>query len=128
MIAPGPFCHCIKTGAYFSLENDDRVFTGDLFYDLAKREFQMRGVPSWQGRMSHVLPVAERGPVKIMILVKAVDKIEARDDGKYTDFTFKVAKCSAELATFVEEWYGDQSVVGVIEETWEIVPNLAWYK
>lgn len=128
MIVAGPFCQCIKTGAYFSIDNDDRVFTGDLFYDFGKREFQMRGVPSWDGTITHVLPVKERGPVAIHLLVKGVLQSASRGDGKYTDFRFRNADASAALATFIEEWHGDQSVMGAIEEFWAIKPNLAWHK
>ena len=128
MIAPSPFAECIKTGAYFSLVNDDRVFTGDLFYDFAKREFQMRGVPSWEGRMTHCLPKKEAGPIKLMMLVDVPLEIAARPDGRFTDFRFKKAKCTSELATFIEEWYGDKGVMGAITEMWEVVPNLTWFK
>lgn len=128
MIPPSPFAECIKTGAFFSLENDDRVFTGDCFYDLAKREFQMRGIPSWDGRMSHVLPVAERGPISLMLYIPAPLEIAARPDGKHTDFRFKKAKCTSALATFIEEWYGDRTVMQAISEYWEVVPNLVWIK
>lgn len=128
MIAPATFGECIKSGVYFSMENDDRVFNGDLFYDLARREFQMRGIPSWEGRMMHVIPVTERGPISLMMLIPPPIEIAARPDGKYTDFRFRQAKCTSALATFIEEWYGDRSVMGIITEFWQIVPNLIWTK
>lgn len=128
MIAPSPFAECIKTGAYFSLENDDRVFTGDLFYDFARREFQMRGVPSWDGKMTHCLPKHQIGPIALQLLIEKPLEIGIRPDGKFTDFKFKKAKCTANLAAFVEEWHGDRTVMGAIEEMWAIVPNLVWTK
>lgn len=127
MINFGPMTQCIKTGLYFSLENDDRVFTGDLFYDLSKQEFQIRGIPTWNGRITHCLPVTERGPMALMLLTTP-DVIETRQDGKYTDLTFKKAKCVTMLAVHIEEWYDMPSMMAVIEKEWEIVPNLVWTK
>lgn len=128
MIVTGPFTECIKTGCFFSLAEDDRVFTGDLFYDFGKQEFQIRGIPSWESRMTHALPVKERGPVKLMLLVKSVIQVVPRTTDNYTDLRFKFAKATTELATFIEEWHGDRSVMWSIQEMWEIVPNLIWTK
>lgn len=126
MISFGPFCECIKTGLFFTLAEDDRIFTGDLFYDFGKQEFQIRGVPTWQGVMTHAIPVSERGPVKLMLLVNKTIQVAPRTESNYTDLIFKSAKCTTELATFIEEWHGDRSVMRAIEEMWEVVPNLIW--
>lgn len=126
MIAPGPFCECIRTGCFFSMVEDDRVFTGDLFYDFGAQEFQMRGVPAWMGKMTHAIPVSERGPVKLMLLVGNTLELAPRTESNYVDFRFKTAKCTSELATYIEEWHGDRSVMRSIERMWEVVPNLTW--
>lgn len=128
MINYGPLCQCVKTGVYFTLSNDDRVFTGDLFYDLSKQEFQIRGIPSWNGAMTHCLPKLEQGPMSLMMLVTP-DVIEGRPGNpKFTDLTFKKAKCTTVLAVHIEEWYEMPSMMKAIEEHWEIVPNLVWTK
>lgn len=128
MIVAGPFCECIKAGLYFSIENDDRVFTGDLFYDFGRKEFQIRGIPSWQGRRTHVLPIKERGPIAISLLVLNVTEEAARPDGKYSDLKFIKARATGQFAAWIEEWYGDRAVRGAVEEHWDIVPGLAWTK
>lgn len=128
MILPGPFCEVVKTGVYFSIDNDDRLFTGDLFYDIAKREFQMRGIPSWEGRKTHAIPVAERGPVHIHMLIKDVIQEAPRMEGKFTDIRFLKAIVCAPFVTWIEEWYGDRAIMAVIENHWKIEPNLAWVK
>ena len=127
MIQKGTFSECIKTGVFFSILEDDRVFTGDLFYDFVKREFQVRGIPSYQGKRTHILPVAERGPVAINLLILSVDE-EAARDSTYSDLRFKKARAASGFVTWLEEWYGDRSVMQAIENFWEIAQDLAWVK
>jgi hypothetical protein len=128
MIIAGPFCELIKQGIYFSVDNDDRLFTGDLFFDIAKKEFQLRGIPSWQGKMSHAVPVTERGPFSVMLLVQEAIEVAPRMDGKYSDIRFKKAKAASALVVWLEEWYVDRSVAAAATELWEVLPNLAWVK
>ena len=129
MITTGPFNQCIKTGLYFSLGTDDRVFTGDLFYNFATREFQIRGIPAFQGKMSHVLPKIERGPVTIQVFIPAPDEVAVRDEKRsYMDMCFSTAQISQQFMVWIEEWYSERSVVQRILDTWEVKPNLVWYK
>ncbi len=129
MITTGPFNQCMKTGLFFSLGNDDRVFTGDLFYNFATREFQIRGIPSFGGAISHVLPKAEMGPVVLHLFIPTVLEIEVRDEaGRYTDLRFSRAKISQQFMVWLEEWFSHRSVIEVILQTWEVAPNLVWRK
>lgn len=129
MITTGPFNQCIKTGLYFSLGNDDRVFTGDLFYNFATREFQIRGIPSFNGVMSHVLPKSEPGPVTIQMYIPQVLEAEVRDEhGRYMDLRFTAAKISQQFMVWIEEWYSQRSVIETILQTWQIEKNLVWLR
>ena len=129
MITTGPFNQCIKTGLYFSLGTDDRVFTGDLFYNFATREFQIRGIPAFQGKMSHVLPKTERGPVAIQVFVPSPDEVAVRDEaGRYIDLRFSTAQISQQFVVWIEEWYSERSVIQRVLDTWEVKPNLVWYR
>lgn len=128
MIYAGPFCELIKQGIYFSVESDDRLFTGDLFYDFAKREFQLRGIPSWQGRRSHAVPVNQRGPFIVQLLVMEILEEAPRQDGKLSDLRFRKAKAASAFVVWLEEWYSDRSVTAMVTETWEVLPNLVWVK
>lgn len=128
MIHAGPFCELLRQGIYFSVDSDDRLFTGDLFYDFAKREFQIRGIPSWNGKRSHAVPVKERGPFSVQLLVCEVIEEASRPDGKFSDLRFKKAKAASALMVWLEEWYSDRSVAAIAAELWEVLPNLAWVK
>jgi len=127
-IQQGQFSQIVKSGVYFSIEGDDRVFTGDLYFDFALKEFQLRGIPSFQGRMRHVLDPAFKGPVTIDLFVKTVIEKGPRDMDNYSDLKFRSAKVSSQLATWIEEWFGDKSVMHAIEEFWEVVRDLTWFK
>ncbi len=128
MIVKGPFCECVRTGVYFSVDNDDRLFTGDLFYDIAKKEFQVRGIPSFNGKKTHAIPMAERGPFLINLYVMEVIEEVVRPNGEYTDIRFKRGKISENLLTWVEEWYSDRTILQTIRDTWVIEKNLAWIR
>lgn len=129
MIVQGPFCEVIKTGVFFSIANDDRVFTGDLYYDFVNREFQIRGIPCFQGRRRHVFKPEEKGPMKLHLLVTEVIEFQAREDNSnYGDLRFKKAKASGELAAHIEEWYGDRAVKEASQSMWEITTQLVWYR
>lgn len=129
MITTGPMNQCVKTGLYFSLGSDDRVFTGDMFYNFATREFQIRGIPSFGGTMSHVLPKAERGPVHLHILIQTPKEVAVRDEqGRYTDLSFTTAKIARPFVVWIEEWCSHKTVLDRILSEWEVVPNLLWYK
>ena len=128
MIIAGPFCECVKTGVYFSVNNDDRLFTGDLFYDIAKKEFQIRGIPTYNGKKTHAIPVSERGPFLINLYVIQVTEEAVRPTGEYTDIRFKIGKISENLLTWIEEWYSDMAILQVIRDTWIVEKNLAWVK
>lgn len=128
MIHAGPFCELIKQGIYFSVDSDDRLFTGDLFYDFVKREFQIRGIPSWEGRRSHAVPVAMKGPFILQLLVMDILEEAPRPDGKLSDLKFRKAKAASAFMVWLEEWYSDRSVSTVAAEMWEVLPNLAWVK
>lgn len=128
MIHQGPFTECIKTGVFFSVDNDDRLFVGDLFFDFVKKEFQVRGIPSFNGKRTHAVPVAERGPFKIHMLVKNVLEEASRPDGKYSDLRFKNAVACSSFLTWLEEWYGDRSVMQAVEDLWKFEPQLVWVK
>lgn len=129
MITTGPFNTCIKNGVYFSLGTNDRVFTGDLFYNFATREFQIRGIPAWNGEISHVLPKDEMGPVMLHLFIQSPLEVAVRDEaGKYVDLRFLQAKITTPFITWIEEYYSDKSVLQTILNTWEVVPNLLWRK
>ena len=127
-IPQGNFSSVVKTGVYFSIDNDDRVFTGDLYYDFAMREFQLRGIPAFEGRMRHVFDANFKGPVKIHMLIKTVMEKGPRSSENYADLKFRFAKATGEFSAWIEEWFGDKMVMAAIEECWEIVPDLTWYK
>lgn len=129
MITTGPFNQCIKTGMFFSLGTDDRVFTGDLFYNFATREFQIRGIPCFEGQMVHVLPKTERGPIALQIFVESPKEIAVRDEaGKYADLVFDTAKIAQKFLVWIEEYYHARSVVSRIYDTWNVQPNLVWIR
>lgn len=120
---------CLKTGCVFSMAADDRVFTGDLFFDLLGRKFQMRGIPSLHGQMNHILNKADKGPFRLMLFIENALESEIRADGRHIDLTFRKARCTSALATFIEEYHSkDNLVMQTIEDEWTVVPNLTWTK
>lgn len=130
IIVASSFASCVKTGVFFSIENDDRVFTGDLFYDIAFREFQIRGIPAHEGRRRHVFDIGFRGPASLDMVIEAVgfEQVRPGAHDKYVDLTTKKGKMAVHLARHIEEWHGDQSVMSYIDEFWAVVPNLIWTK
>lgn len=128
MLAQGTFSHLVKNGVFFSVATDDRVFTGDLYYDFALKEFQLRGIPSLNGVKRHCFKMTERGPMKIDLLVNEILEEQKRDTENYNDFRFKDAKVSSSFLTWVEEFYSDRTVLHQIYDTWEIHKQLAWVK
>lgn len=125
-IEKGPFCECVKTGFYFSLEDDDRVFAGDLFFDFAQVKFQARGIRQHLGKPMTICPKGERGPVALMALIKKPYTMAVRDhDNVYLDIEFTQATWAGSIAAHVEEWYGDRSVWTVMQGM-EIAEGLVW--
>lgn len=128
IIVASNFTQLLKTGVYFSIDNDDRVFTGDLFFDLAFKEFQMRGIPAVNGRRRHVFEAKFKGPTLIDLLVANVGIEQVRpNEEKYVDLTFSKGKITGQLAAHIEEWYGG-TALALIVENFEVVNNLTWYK
>lgn len=124
----GAFTECVKTGFYFSMESDDRVFTGDLHYNFIRRKFVIKGIPTVDGKMVHVIPKSERGPIALMGLVLTVEASEVRNGLPYTDMVVGKMRIAETFAEWVEYWYGDRAVSASIRESWEVVSNLAWVK
>lgn len=130
MIPRGTFAELLKQGVFFSLTSDDRVFTGDLHYDMAVKEFQLRGIPVYSGRMRSCFPAEDKGPYKIDLLVLEVIEARPRGEGSmYADMRFKKAKSSGEFAAWLEEWWGDRTtVMREVEESWQVTQDLTWYR
>lgn len=129
MIQLSQFHTLLKQGIQFSMITDDRVFTGDLFYDFFSKEFQIRGIPSVHGRMVNVLRKGVR-TVALDLLVMKVIKSEPRDaeltKGGWMDLRFHKAKCPFAFATYIEETVNDELVMKAIEDHFELVDGLAW--
>ncbi len=122
------FSQCIKTGFYFTLDTDDHVFVGDLFYDFGGRKFQVRGIPTFEGRMRHIFDTNFKGPVYIDMVITGTKKLGFDRDSRYAAVDFTTAKVTSALATHLEEWHGDLSVMQAVEQLWEIKQDLTWYK
>lgn len=123
-----PFAQCIKTGFFFSLDSDDRVFTGDLYYDFGGRKFQARGIPAKDGKLRHIFEPKFKGPVYIDMVITGSKVLGADRTGLYGAIEFTTAKATSALATHLEEWHGDLSVMQAVEQLWEIKQDLTWYK
>lgn len=126
--ANGGFTECVKTGFKFSTVDDDRVFTGDLHFNFVHRKFLIKGIPSCNGHMVHVLPKNEPGPVVLMGRVTSIEASEVRDGTSYIDMVVKSMCISESFADWVEYWYGDRAVASAIRDTWEVVSGLVWVK
>lgn len=114
----------LKTGLMFSTAWHDQVFTGDLFCDMAAGKFQIKGIPCQMAQMKHILQTGDPGPFALNLFVKSKLALEPRADYRYVDMTFLSAKCSANFATFVEEY--SPWAMDLVLNNWEIVPNLHW--
>lgn len=129
IIVASNFSQHLKTGIYFSIENDDRVFTGDLFYDLAFQEFQIRGIPAHEGRRRHVFLAEFRGPCLIDMVLDGIGLEQVRPgNDKYVDITCKKGRITSALAAHIEEWFGGDSVMGLIDRSFQVKQDLTWYK
>lgn len=119
---------CMKADVYFTTVDDDRILKGDLFYDVAKAEFQMRTIKAQNNRGLCLIPLSERGPVWIHMHLTVVDR-KQRELQNYMDIRFNVALVSGELMAFIEEHYSEYAgMVALVERTWEVRDNLAWVR
>ena len=129
MIEHGPFNQLLKQGIYFTIENGpDEVYTGDLFYDVKAREFQVRGIPTLGFGKRHVFALDFRGPVLLDLVVKRVLEEEYDPITRYGRFRFLQGRCVGQFAAMMEE--RPQTVVAVeaMEANWDIVGDLTWFK
>lgn len=126
IIEKGPFCECIKTGFYFTVDTDDRVFNGDLFYDFVRAEFQVRGIAGDEhGRPIPCIPKSEKGPIALEGHVIGIKRIGHRPSG-FVDLVFTKAIITDAMMAHICMWYGDRTVWAVVQKEWEARDNLAW--
>lgn len=130
MIQKGALTEMIRNGIYFSMTSDDRVFTGDLFFNMAIREFQIRGVPCIGNSLRHCFGPMDNGPYSIHLLITNVIQCQPRGDGSfYADLRFTSAKCSGEFAAWIEEWHGDRSIMmQEVLDKWQVTQDLTWHR
>jgi hypothetical protein len=129
MIQHGTFNQILKTGLYFAVESGaDHVYTGDLFYDMKLREFQIRGVPALGTFKRHVFSHDFKGPVSLHLVVKRIREEALREGTHYIDLRFLQAKCIGEFAASLEEHFETAVALPAIEANWEIVGDLTWWK
>lgn len=118
----------LRAGVYFSMDTDDRVFTGDLFFDLLQNEFRMNGIPAVAGRMVSATG-HHRGPFKLALLILGQPRIVPRPNGTYVDMFFKTAKSSGEFAALIEETHGTRGpIMQAIDQFWAVKADLTWFK
>lgn len=130
MIEHGQFNKIIKTGLYFTILSggSDQVFTGDLFYDLKNREFQVRGIPAIGPYKRHVFDHDFKGPVSLDIAIVHVLEEVPRITDSYIDLRFLKAKSSGQFAAFLEETPGCDICMGAVDGNWDVVGDLTWFK
>ncbi|MDA3831898.1 MAG: hypothetical protein PF495_00720 [Spirochaetales bacterium] len=129
LVEPSQTMTCIKTGCIFSMSNNDQVFVGDLFFDYIGQEFQMRGIPSIAGVLTHILRKEDKGPFRMMMFIEKVKVAQPRLDGRHVDLSFRSAQCTNSLGSFIQEYNAsDNAIHEAMENYWTFVSNLHWVK
>jgi hypothetical protein len=131
VIIKGHLSELVKDGLFFSMESDDRVFTGDLFFDMVSRTFIIRGVPAIGGRRVHCFKAKDKGPYRLhLFLLNVVSCIPQDERGLYVDMVFDRAKCAGEFAAWIEEWHAanNPALIQVMNGQWEFKADLTWIK